>query len=123
MILVAAVALGGALGSVLRHFSLSFLSNQNFPYGTLAVNVLGSFLIGFLMEMAALKWNISLEMRAFLFTGVLGGFTTFSTFSLDVFKLVETGNMLSAFVYVSASVIVSIASIFAAVFIVRGIVI
>jgi CrcB protein len=123
MILVAAVALGGALGSVLRHFSLSFLSNPNFPYGTLAVNVLGSFLIGFLMEMAALKWNISLEMRAFIFTGVLGGFTTFSTFSLDVFKLVETGNMLSAFVYVSASVMISIAAIFSAVWLVRGIVI
>lgn len=123
MILVAAVALGGALGSVLRHFSLSFWVKPNFPYGTLAVNVLGSFLIGFLMEMAALKWNISLEMRAFLFTGVLGGFTTFSTFSLDVFKLVETGNMLSAFVYVSASVMISIAAIFSAVWLVRGIVI
>jgi CrcB protein len=123
MILVAAVALGGALGSVLRHFSLSFLANPNFPYGTLGVNVLGSFLIGFLMEMAALKWNISLEMRAFLFTGVLGGFTTFSTFSLDVFKLVETGNMLSAFVYVSASVMISIAAIFSAVWMVRGIMI
>jgi CrcB protein len=119
---ILAIALGGALGSVMRHYSIAALPNENFPYGTLFVNIVGSFLIGFLMEMMALKWQVPLETRAFLITGVLGGFTTFSAFSLDVFKLAETGHAVTAIAYVTSSVALSLCAVFGGAYIVRHVV-
>ncbi|MBI3441595.1 MAG: fluoride efflux transporter CrcB [Proteobacteria bacterium] len=124
MNMIIAIALGGGLGSVIRNYSITAATNlwgQAFPYGTLLVNVLGSFIIGALMEIMALKWQVSLETRAFLVTGFLGGFTTFSTFSLDVLKLVETDQYLASLLYVSLSVTLSLAAIFLAVHIMRGV--
>lgn len=98
------VALGGALGSVLRVLIGMALS---FPFGTLAVNVLGSFAIG-------AAWAQGVDKHAvlfpFLMLGVFGGFTTFSTFSLDVLKLVEGGQYIPASLYVIGSVILSLAA-------------
>ncbi|PUB18420.1 fluoride efflux transporter FluC [Yoonia sediminilitoris] len=99
------VALGGALGAVGR-----FLVGVSlpFPYGTLAINVLGSFVIG-------LVWVI-LTARGlqhwlpFVMTGILGGFTTFSAFSLDTLRLVEAGRLTAAGTYVLASVLLSLAA-------------
>ncbi|MCE9506812.1 MAG: fluoride efflux transporter CrcB [Alphaproteobacteria bacterium] len=124
MNMILAIALGGGLGSVTRHYAIAgtnSLLGGGFPYGTLLVNVLGSFIIGALMEAMALKWQVSLETRAFLVTGFLGGFTTFSAFSFDVLKLVDTDQYLPAFFYVFASVALSLAVIFLAVHLIRGV--
>ena len=124
MNLILAIALGGGLGSVARHYAISAASSlwgQSFPYGTLIVNVVGSFIIGAIVESFALKFQASQEVRAFLVTGVLGGFTTFSAFSFDVFKLVDTDHFLPALVYVLLSVGLSLAAVFAAVHLIRGV--
>lgn len=118
-----AVFIGGGLGALLRHVSVSGLyklTGEVFPYGTLFVNVAGSLIIGLLMELMAVKWQVSLEMRALLITGVLGGFTTFSAFSFDVLKLVDTAHYIYAASYVLASVGLSLAAVFGGVFLVRG---
>lgn len=83
------------------------------------VNVLGSLAMGMLIELAALKLSMSLEMRAFVFVGLLGGFTTFSTFSLDAVTLFERGDVLPAFFYVLGSVIASISGLFLGLYIIR----
>ena len=88
------------------------LLGTGFPWGTVFVNVLGSFAMGVLIELAALKLSMSLEMRAFVFVGLLGGFTTFSTFSLDAVTLFERGEMMPAFFYVLGSVVASVAGLF-----------
>ncbi len=125
MYMFLAVAIGGALGSLARHYTISAAANQwgqNFPYGTLIVNVIGSFVIGAIMETFALKFNPPpQEARAFLVTGILGGFTTFSSFSFDVLKLVDTNHYLPALVYVLLSVGLSLTAVFAAVHLMRGV--
>ncbi|MCZ7852928.1 fluoride efflux transporter CrcB [Agrobacterium salinitolerans] len=116
MINIALVAAGGAIGSVFRYLVGVWsvrLAGANFPWGTLAVNVAGSFMIGFLVELVARRLNASMEMRLFLVTGVLGGFTTFSSFSLDAVSLFERGTLGLSAVYVLASLVVSIAAVFA----------
>ena len=123
MNMVLSIAAGGALGSVLRHYvgkaSLLILG-AGFPYGTLLVNVLGSFAMGILVGLFANTMNPSQEMRAFLTVGLLGGFTTFSSFSLDVVTLYERGEMLSAAVYIVLSLVLSLAGIFAGLFLTRS---
>ncbi|NRF08510.1 fluoride efflux transporter CrcB [Agrobacterium pusense] len=116
MINIILVAAGGAIGSVFRYLVGVWsvrLAGVNFPWGTLTVNVVGSFLIGLLVELVARRLNASMEMRLFLVTGVLGGFTTFSSFSLDAVSLFERGALGLSAVYVLASLSVSIAAVFA----------
>lgn len=111
-----AVALGGALGASGRHLvsrGMVHLLGTSFPWGTLVVNVVGCFLMGVLIESAALKLNLTNEMRAFLFVGLLGGFTTFSAFSLDAVTLVERGALMPAFLYILSSVTLSVLGLFA----------
>lgn len=111
------VALGGALGAACRHLiGLGVLRwlGPGFPYATLLVNILGSFLMGLLIVALSLKFNGHQEARLFLATGVLGGLTTFSTFSLDVAVLIERGAMVEAGFYIGASVLVSVAALFLA---------
>jgi CrcB protein len=119
-----AVAAGGALGAALRHLfaaQVGRLLGAGFPWGILAANILGSFVMGVLVEGLALKWNLSAEMRAFLTVGVLGGFTTFSSFSLDTVLLWQRGEAIPAALYVAASVIVSIAALLAGLLLARAI--
>jgi CrcB protein len=119
------VALGGALGSLMRHWAIAFWvgwMGNDFPYGTLFVNIVGSFVMGFLMEIMALRWQVSQEVRALIFSGVLGGFTTFSAFSLDVFRLAETGHYTGTALYVVASVGLSLLAIFGGAYLVRHLV-
>lgn len=119
--LIAAVAAGGACGSVLRYISVSLLGRwlgTGFPWGTVFVNLLGSFIMGVLAELAARKLNIPEPLRVFLFVGVLGGFTTFSTFSLDMVSLINRDLRL-AFLYGSVSIVLGIAALFAGLAIVR----
>ncbi len=116
MKLVLAIALGGAIGAVGRHYvsvAMTLMLGHGFPWGTLVVNVTGSFLMGALIETMALVWSPSAEMRALLTVGVLGAFTTFSTFSLDVATLYERGATLQLAAYIVASVAVSILALFA----------
>jgi CrcB protein len=114
--LVIYIFIGGGIGSVLRYFVIgSFTRNFgiNFPYGTLAVNIMGSFLMGVLIEYLTRTLPHSIELRAFLAVGILGGFTTFSAFSMDAITLFERGEPGYAMVYVLASVILSICAVFA----------
>ncbi|MFL1874397.1 fluoride efflux transporter CrcB [Hansschlegelia beijingensis] len=114
MVPVLLVALGGALGSVARYLvniASSRVFGMGFPWGTLTVNVVGGFAMGLLAALLALKGG-SQEMRVFLMTGVLGGFTTFSAFSLDAVALWERGAAGLAAGYVAASVALSIGALF-----------
>ena len=119
---ILAVAAGGALGATGRHLvsrASVHLLGTSFPWGTAIVNVLGSLAMGMLIELAALKLSMSLEMRAFIFVGLLGGFTTFSTFSLDAVTLFERGEIISAFLYVLGSVVASVSGLFLGLYIIR----
>ena len=112
---MAAVAAGGAIGAVARYLVMigtSRLFGPGFPWGTVTVNVLGSFILACLIEALALRWSVSLEIRAFLAIGLLGAFTTFSTFSMDTYALYAKGNLPAAAGYVIASVVLSIAAFF-----------
>lgn len=117
MIHLLLVALGGAIGASLRHLSGMALMRwlgPSFPYGTLFVNIAGSFAMGLLIGWLAKRTGgASNELRLFLATGLLGGFTTFSAFSLDVANLWQRGEISLAFGYVLASVLISIFAIFA----------
>ena len=110
------VALGGAIGSVARfgmNMAAPRLLGADVPWATLLVNVLGSLLMGFLAAFLAEKYADQPDLRLFLLTGVLGGFTTFSAFSLDVFNLVQHGESSTAVIYAAASVVLSIIAVFA----------
>ena len=114
MYMILAIAAGGALGSVLRYMLSGFtmeVTDTTFPWGTLSVNVLGSFLMGVLVASMSLSWNPSAELRAFLTMGLLGGFTTFSLFSLDVITLWERGASMAAMGYILASILLSLCAI------------
>jgi CrcB protein len=120
---VLAVALGGALGSVARYLLVLQMTRwlgPVFPWGTLAVNVIGGLVIGLLAEAMALKWSVAPETKLFLITGILGGFTTFSAFSLEVVALVQRGAVGAALTYVVASVVLSVGAVFLGLALVRG---
>jgi CrcB protein len=121
---VATVALGGALGSVIRYLVAGAVQPgwwPGFPFGIFVVNITGGLVMGLITAMAALKLNLSAEMRAFLTTGILGGYTTFSTFSLDSAMLIERGAYSQAAAYVVGSTVLSILALFAGLWLVRGI--
>lgn len=121
--LLAAVAIGGSLGSVARYLvaiGAGRLVGTEFPWGTLVINIVGSFLIGVLAESFALSWNASQAIRVFLTIGICGGFTTFSTFSLDAIVLMQRGELWSAGAYIAASVALSILALFGGLLLVRA---
>lgn len=108
-----AVAAGGALGSVGRYLTASAVGHAvgtAWPWGTLAVNVIGGFAIGLLAGLMALRWSVTPELRGFLITGVLGGFTTFSAFSIEVMMMIERHDWTPALGYVVASVLLSLSA-------------
>ena len=100
------VGLGSFLGGIARYliallFNLKVL--HTFPYGSFTVNIVGCFLIGIVYSLSH-KFNLSLEWKLFLTTGLLGGFTTFSAFSIESFELLKNQHFLTAFLYVSLSI-------------------
>jgi CrcB protein len=117
------VFLGGGLGAALRH-GINMLSARTlgteFPYGTLIINVTGSLVMGLIAGYLAFKGDASQHWRLFLMTGILGGYTTFSAFSLDAALLYERGATGLAAIYVLASVILSIGGLFAGLALVRN---
>jgi CrcB protein len=116
------VALGGAIGSMARYLIAGWVQSaawDGFPFGIFAVNISGGLIMGILTELMALKFNVSLETRAFLTTGIMGGYTTFSTFSLDSVMLIQRGAYASAATYVVGSALLSIVALFCGLWIVR----
>jgi len=117
------VAAGGALGSAARYgvnvWSARLLGAE-FPWHTFIVNVVGCFIMGALVELMALKLNVGNDTRAFLTTGILGGFTTFSAFSLDFALLVERKSYGAAATYGAGSVVLSLIAVFAGLALVRN---
>lgn len=117
-------AMGGALGASLR-YGVNVLApklfGHGFPWATIIVNVSGSLVMGVLVGLFALKWDISQEMRVLLMTGVLGGFTTFSAFSLDFATLYERKEYALAGMYAGGSVVLSIAAVFAGLWLARAV--
>jgi fluoride exporter len=110
------VFLGGGLGSMLRHASNragAALLGPDFPYGTMFVNLTGSLAIGVIAGWFALRGTGGQMLPIFLTTGILGGYTTFSTFSLDVALLSERGSVWTAVFYLLGSLVPSIAAVFA----------
>jgi CrcB protein len=125
MAMILWIAAGGAIGSSLRHFvnvSAGRAFGADFPWGTVIVNVLGSFAMGVLISVMALRWSASQDMRAFLTVGILGGFTTFSAFSLDFAVLVERRAIDLALYYAAASVLLSLVAIFAGLWLTRSLI-
>ena len=121
---VMAIAAGGALGAVARHYVVHWVAlsaGTSFPWGILSVNVIGSFIMGVLVEAMTLFWTPSLELRAFLTVGLLGAFTTFSSFSLDVAILHGRGELFLAFLYIVGSVAAAVAGLFAGMHLTRAI--
>ncbi len=108
---VMAIAAGGAIGSVLRYglsILVQTLAGRGFPFGTLAVNVLGCLAMGFLFVLLDERTGEGAVWRAGLLIGVLGGFTTFSAFSIETFSLVEQGALAKAAGYMAASLILCV---------------
>ena len=119
------VFVGGGIGSALRHgvnaMSLRLLGVQfQYPVGTFFINVLGSFLMGLVVEYWALKSGMSQQGRLFLTTGIIGGFTTFSTFALEIGLLNSKGEVVAAALYAIASVVVGLAALYAGMALVRA---
>lgn len=109
--LITAVAVGGALGSVARYLIGAFIQGRvsiGLPVGTLVINVAGSLLLGFFMALGLETTAFTPEVRFFLTTGFCGGFTTFSTFSYETYRLLEDGEYRTAGIYAAASVVLSI---------------
>ncbi|MGE3874133.1 MAG: fluoride efflux transporter CrcB [Parvibaculaceae bacterium] len=109
------IALGGAIGAVLRHamnIGIARAAGGDFPWHTMLINISGSFVMGLLISLMALRWNVGNELRAFLTTGILGGYTTFSAFSLDFALLVERKAYVLAGAYALGSVVVSLVAVF-----------
>ena len=118
------VAAGRAIATVARYMVGIYagrLLGAGFPWGTLFINVTGSFLIGVFVEAFALKWDASEATRAFLVVGICGGYTTFSTFPLDFVTLMNRGQTLYAFTYAIASSVLSIAALYVALNLMRAI--
>jgi CrcB protein len=110
------VFLGGGFGSVLRHIvnvMSARILGTGFPYGTLTVNVVGGLVMGLFAGYFAFKGDASQQWRLLLMTGVLGGFTTFSAFSLDTVLLYERGELRLAALYVALSVVLAIGGVVA----------
>ena len=113
-----AVAAGGALGSLARFWIaavMTMLTGPRFPWGTLLINVLGSFIIGLVAGLTAMPQRVGMhpDVRAFLMVGVCGGFTTFSAFSLQSLELLQAGEMVPALGYMLGSVVLCLIGVWA----------
>ena len=107
------VALGGGIGSMLRYGTSLMINAKYFPWSTLAENIIGSFLIGLILALSIKEGSFLYNWKLFLATGVCGGFTTFSAFSLENMELLQNGKYLLAATYIALSVVLGIAAAFA----------
>lgn len=110
---VLAIAAGGAVGSVLRFWMSTWVHSfvgRSFPYGTLVVNVTGCLLMGFLFVLFVERFSDSVVLRAGILIGVLGGYTTFSSFSIETFNLIEQGEAVRAALNIFGSLILCVSA-------------
>jgi CrcB protein len=117
-----AVTIGGGIGAALRYWLAGVIAGMvtgPFPVAILTINILGSFTMGVLAESFALKFDVPAEVRTFLTAGILGGFTTFSSFSLEAVLMMRRGDMGYAAIYIALSVGPSIAGLFLGLWLVR----
>jgi CrcB protein len=120
--ILGAVGVGGALGAMARYLIAGWVQSPawtGFPYGIFIVNITGGFIMGVLTEAMALRFNVSPEVRAFLTTGILGGYTTFSTFSLEAAMLIERHAYGQAAFYIAGSALLSVIALFAGLWLMR----
>jgi CrcB protein len=120
--ILGAVGVGGALGAMARYLIAGWVQSPawtGFPYGIFIVNITGGFVMGVLTEAMALRFNVSPEVRAFLTTGILGGYTTFSTFSLEAAMLIERHAYGQAAFYIAGSALLSVIALFAGLWLMR----
>lgn len=115
---IMSIAAGGAAGAVLRYFLGNILTRiwgSSFPYGTFLINIAGCFFMGLLMTVIVDKGMLSPSWRLFLCVGLLGGFTTFSSFSYETLVLLQQGKLLFAMIYTGGSVLLGVLAAFAGV--------
>ena len=106
MINLLAVFIGGGVGSSLRYLISNLITkscSHTFPIATLFINIFGSFLLGFLFALFAAKSHLNIQLKLFLAVGVCGGFTTFSTFSVEAMCLLNDGKIFQLFLYITLS--------------------
>jgi len=118
-----AIAIGGTLGCWARYTQTNLVQavfGRNFPFATFTINVIGSFLMGFLFIVTLERLTIPPSVRAGILTGVLGGYTTFSTFEMETLLLTENGEFFKAGLYVVLSVVIGFAAAFGGVYIARN---
>jgi CrcB protein len=106
------VGLGGGLGSMLRYSGNLLINGKSFPYHTLIINIVGSFFIGMILALSLKNENFANNWKLFLATGICGGFTTFSAFSLENVTLLQNGKYGLAALYILSSIILGIAAAF-----------
>lgn len=124
LLAIGAVAVGGAVGSVMRYLVSTWFTDRlgpEFPWGTFAINVSGAFVIGIVLQLAAARAGISPYVRLFLATGILGGYTTFSTFAYETYILGTGGLALQGFAYAAGSVLAGVAAAYLGVILVRAV--
>jgi fluoride exporter len=107
------VGLGSSIGGVLRYAISLMVKSTNFPYATLMVNILGSFVIGIIFALGIKNQTNQEQIKLFFATGICGGFTTLSAFSLENMELLKSENYTIAFLYIAATIILSITAVFA----------
>ena len=119
--MVFAVGVGGGIGALARYYIAGWVQPAGavFPWGIFIVNISGGLLMGMIVEASALRLNLSPELRSFLTVGILGGYTTFSTFSLDSALMLQKGQYSLAATYMVGSVALSIFALFAGLWIIR----
>ena len=121
---IAATAAGGALGSVMRFLVSNWFVNRfgpGFPWGTFTINVSGAFLIGIVLQLAATRAGFSPYLRVFIATGILGGFTTFSTFAYETYALGAAGLTIQSVAYAGGSILTGVAAAYAGIMLVRAV--
>ncbi len=108
------IGIGGFIGSIARYLLSNVIQNKfiasldaGYPFGTLGVNILGCFVIGIIYGYS-LKYTLTFEWRIFLITGICGGFTTFSAFSVDLIKQIQQGDLINAFTYMLGSILLGL---------------
>ena len=118
-----AIAAGGALGAVGRHFVITRIGGcaEEFPWATLIVNLIGSFALGVLIELITVRWTPTPEVRAFMIVGLMGAFTTFSSVSMDTYFLLERGKIAVSVTYAGSSILLCTAGFGAGLMLLRRI--
>ena len=115
MSLFISIFIGGGIGALTRYILIEQINKSfvnSFPYGTLTVNVIGAFLIGLAWSYFAAKINISDNLKMFITIGFLGGFTTFSSFNVDIFELIQNGSILISILYIIGTFALTVGAFF-----------